>query len=333
MVLTRHKLTLKCSGITLIELLVVVTVIGILAGLLLPAVQAAREASRRAQCSGHMKQIALALHNYHNTYRCLPPQGTFTVGSTFSGFSIHARLLPFIELGNLHAQIDYSAGFASQPVICRTKVPLYRCPSDPSDRTRMDNGVAFYPTNYGFSIGTWLGIDQLTGSSGDGTFGINQYYAFTSITDGLSNTLAAAEVKTFGPALLDGGRPVGPDAPPPDSPNQIAVFGGSFDRDYCHTQWVSGRTLQSGLTTTFSPNTVVATVAAGIRHDVDFTSARLGPNTNRQGYRVVTARSFHTSGVNAMLLDGAVRFVSSAIPQAEWRALGTRSGGEVPTGF
>lgn len=313
---------------TIIELLVVLAIVSVLAALLLPAVQSARAAARRLQCGNHLKQLGLALHGYHEVYQTLPMQGTFAVGSTFSGHSVHARLLPFLELDSLYRQIDFRNGFVAQPEICRARIPVYRCPSDPNERTRFDGGIEFYPTNYGFCIGTWLGIDQLTGEAGDGAFGVNQARRWADITDGLSCTLAAAEVKSFVPALLDGGRPIGPHSPPPDSPDEIASFGGRFDPDYCHTQWVSGRTLQTGITTTFSPNTVVPFVHDGTRYDVNFTSARLGPGTNRQGYRVVTARSYHAGGVNALFLDGSVRLVADGTDQTLWRSLGTRSGRE-----
>jgi len=316
-----------------VELLVVISIIGVLVSLLLPAVQAAREAGRRMSCANNLKQMGLGVHGFHDSYRGLPPQATYTIGSTFSGYSVHARILPYVEQNNLHSAIDYNLGYAAQPEICKTRIPLYRCPSDPRDETRLDGGVEFYSTNYGFNIGTWLGLDQQTAQGGDGAFGYNMTHSFAAITDGLSNTLCAAEVKTFTPALLDGGQPAAAFTPPPDSPAQVIGYGGTFDKDYCHTQWVTGRTLQSGLTTTFPPNTVVPYVRDGLTFDVDFTSARVSPTAPRHGYRVVTARSFHSGGVNALSLDGAVRFISSSIEQAIWRALGTRAGGEVITLF
>jgi prepilin-type N-terminal cleavage/methylation domain-containing protein/prepilin-type processing-associated H-X9-DG protein len=315
-------------GFTLIELLVVIAIMAILMGLLLPAVQSVREAAARTQCLNHLRQLGLALQNYNGANGRLPPQGTFTVGSTFSGYSVDARLLPYLEQSNLAAQVDFNMGFSAQPEICRQRIPAYRCPSDPNDRTRPDNGIEFYPTNYGFNIGTWLAIDQQTGTAGDGTFGMNQQHRLAEIRDGLSNTLAAAEVKSFTPALLDGGQPATPFTPPPETPGEVIAWGGTFDPDYCHTQWVSGRTLQSGLTTTFPPNTRIALQRDGKTFDIDFSSARFGPNTPRQTYRVVTARSYHPGGVNALLLDGSTRFVSSTIAQSVWRSFGTRAGGE-----
>lgn len=314
---------------TLVELLVVIAIIGILVGLLLPAVQAAREAARRMSCSNNLKQIGLAIHAFHDTHKGVPPQATYTVGSTFSGYSVHARILPFVEQGNLAAKVDFNVGYAAQPEICKTKVPLYRCPSDAKDETRMDGGIEFYPTSYGFNIGTWLGLDLKTARGGDGAFGYNMRHSFASITDGLSNTLAAADVKSFTPALLDGGQPAAPNTPPPQTPEQVIAYGGTFDKDYCHTQWVTGRTLQSGLTTTFPPNTRVLFTSGGVTYDVDFTSARVSPTAPQHGYRVVTARSFHAGGVNALLLDGSVRFASSLISRDAWRAVGTRAGDEI----
>lgn len=317
------------TAFTLVELLVSVAIIGILAALLLPAMQASREAARRLTCANHLKQIGLAVHCFHEVHRGLPPQAVYVIGSTFSGYSVHARILPYVEQMNLYTGVNFTLGYAAQPEICKTRIPLYRCPSDPKDGTRIDGGVEFYPTNYGFNIGTWLGLDQQTALGGDGVFGYNMRHSFAAITDGLSNSLAAAEVKTFTPALLDGGRPAAAFTPPPSTPAEVVAFGGTFDRDYGHTQWVTGRNLQSGMTTTFPPNTVVPYPDSGTTYDVDFTSARVSPTAPRHGYRVVTARSYHVGGVNALILDSSVRFVSSNISQATWRALGTRDGGEV----
>ena len=316
-------------GFTLIELLVVIAIIAILIGVLLPAVQKVREAAARAKCMNNLKEIGLAIHGYHDANGGVPPQATYTAGSTFSGYSVHACILPYIEQGNLHARVDFNLGYAAQADICKIKIPLYRCPSDPKEGTRFDGGVEFAPTNYGFNIGNWLGLDQQTGQGGDGAFGYNLRHPFAAISDGLSNTLCAAEVKTFTPALLDGGQPAAPFTPPPDTRTQVAAYGGTFDPDYCHTQWVAGRTLQSGLTTTFPPNTKVPYTTGGVTYDVDFTSARIGVTAPRQSYRVVTARSYHNGYVNALMMDVSVRFVPNSISQGTWRAIGTRAGGEV----
>jgi prepilin-type N-terminal cleavage/methylation domain-containing protein/prepilin-type processing-associated H-X9-DG protein len=327
--MTPRKSTNWRRAFTLVELLIVIAIIGILVGLLLPAVQSARESARRMSCSNNLKQIGLAVHGFHDAHHGVPPQATYVVGSTFSGYSVHARLLPFIEQGDLHSKVDFNLGYAAQPEICKTKVPLYRCPSDHRDETRWDGGIEFYPTSYGFNIGTWLGLDLLTARGGDGAFGYNMRHSFSAISDGLSNTLATADVKAFTPTLVDGGQPSAINTPPPATPEQVIAYGGTFDKDYGHTQWVTGRNLQSGLTTTFPPNTKVLYSLGRVTYDVDFTSARVTPTSPPHGYRVVTARSYHAGGVNALLLDGSVRFVSSAIARDTWRAIGTRAGGEV----
>jgi prepilin-type processing-associated H-X9-DG protein len=129
--------------------------------------------------------------------------------------------------------------------------------------------------------------------------------------------------------LLDGNNPSGANTPPPATPGELVAYGGTFDPDYCHTQWVTGRTLQSGLTTTFPPNTLVPYVKDGQTYDVDFTSARVSPSAPQHSYRCVTSRSYHSGGVNALMLDGSVHLVASSIHQTTWRAMGTRAGGEV----
>src|SRR5262245_57100625 len=110
---------------TLIELLVVIAIIAVLITLLLPAVQAAREAARRIQCTNNLKQVGLALHNYHDVNKSLPMQGTFTVGSTFTGYSAHTRILPFLEQSNLYNAVNYDVGYAAQPEVCRMRIAIY----------------------------------------------------------------------------------------------------------------------------------------------------------------------------------------------------------------
>lgn len=314
---------------TLVELLVVIAIIGILVALLLPAVQAAREAARRIQCSNNLKQLGLAMQNYHDANRSIPPAGAFVVGNAFFSYSAHARMLPYLEQSNLYQLVDFNTSFNLQPNVCSQRIPTFQCPSEVRLEPKVNGALTHQPVNYGVNIGTWLVFDPNNGKWGDGSFGINAKMNFASITDGLSNTLALSEVKAYQPALKDGGNPTGANIAPPSSPTQIEPFGGTFTLDWSHTEWVSGMVLQSGFTTAFPPNTRVPVTNAGKLYDVDFTASRLGTSLTRQTYVVVTSRSYHPGAVNTVLCDGSVHTFSSTTDQAVWRSFGTRDGGEV----
>ena len=136
-------------GFTLVELLVVIAVIGILVALLLPAVQAAREAARRMSCTNNLKQICLALHNYHDTYKVFPPSGIYPQAVTADSWSLQARILPFLEQANLQDLIDWNVSYALQTQVAQTRVPTYFCPSDPKDHARPDGAVTHHrPPEY-----------------------------------------------------------------------------------------------------------------------------------------------------------------------------------------
>jgi prepilin-type processing-associated H-X9-DG protein len=129
--------------------------------------------------------------------------------------------------------------------------------------------------------------------------------------------------------LRDGGSPAAAGAAAPAAPAEVLAYGGTFKPDGGHVEWVDARGIQSGFTTTFPPNTPVTYTTGGATYDVDFTSRREGKTATLPTYSAVTARSFHPGGVNALLVDGSVRFVANAVSRDTWRAAGTRAGGEV----
>ena len=318
------------NAFTLVELLVVIAILGILMALLLPAVQAAREAARRASCTNNLRQIGLALHNYHDTCRQFPPSVILPAGVVpFDGWSAQARLLPFVEQENLHDLIDWNLDYKSQPAVTKTRVATYLCPSEMKDEERPDGSLIHYPLNYGINLGTWFVYDPNRREGGDGLSYPNSRTRFASVTDGTSNTLAFAEVKAWNPYLRDGGNPSAPVAPIPNVPTVISSLGGDFKTNSGHTEWVDGRAHQIGFTGTFPPNTVVPLASGGKTYDIDFNSSREGKTANQLTYAVVTSRSYHPGGTNVVLTDGSVRFVAETIELTTWRSLTTPGGGEV----
>lgn len=314
-------------GFTLVELLVVIAIIGILVGLLLPAVQAAREAARRAQCQNNLKQIGLAIHNYSDVNKSLPP--TICIGpGDFGQWSAQARILPFLEQANLQSLINFSFPYNSQPAVPKTRVAVYLCPSETQDHPSLRDGLDQYPLNYACNQGVWLVFDPTSSQQSNGVFLPNVRNGFNAIADGLSNTVGFSEVKAFQPNLKEGTA----SAIPPASPSAIAGYGGDFDPIDSHTEWVEGRVHQTGFTATFTPNTKVPYAAGGVTYDVDFTSAEEGESTDPT-YAAVTSRSYHPGIVQAMFMDGSVHSISSTINLTNWRGLCTRNGQEVVTDY
>ncbi|MCA9085703.1 MAG: DUF1559 domain-containing protein [Planctomycetaceae bacterium] len=328
------------QGFTLIELLVVIAIIAILIALLLPAVQQAREAARRTQCKNHLKQMGLGLHNYHDVFGVLPPSYCLVPGVSSSSWSIHGRLLPYMEQGNLYNQIDLSVGWSNYPIISGFRVPVYVCPSDPkgdnlrdTSATGSTSGIFLYPTTYGFNFGTWLIYDPNTGKGGDGLFYPNSRIRLGHVTDGTSNTLAASEVHAWTNYLRNGGPAAPYTSTVPATPADVAAAAapGKTDRlqeGTGHTEWANGHCHHSGMTTTLTPNTFVPFTFMGVTYNIDFNSQQEGRNLT-PSYAALTSRSYHTGIVNSLLADGSVRSISDNIDFGTWRALGTRSGGEV----
>jgi prepilin-type N-terminal cleavage/methylation domain-containing protein/prepilin-type processing-associated H-X9-DG protein len=319
------------SAFTLIELLVVIAIIGILIALLLPAVQSAREAARRAQCTNNLKQLGLALHNYLSTNNTFPPVVVLPRGRTSQPWSALARILPYLEQGNIFNAINWDRDFefTSSPTVAATRVSSFMCPSEVNDTARLTPTLTYYPSNYAFNEGSWFIYDPVSGQVGTGAFAPNRAYTPASITDGLSNTVGMSETKAYQPNYWDSLNPSTLGVAPPEVPSALAPYiGGTFDRNG-HTEWVEGDVHEVGFTTTFTPNRLVAAVVNGLAEDIDLTSMRDGESITLPTYAAVTARSYHPGGVNLMMLDGSVRFGRDSIELRTWRSLGTKSGGEV----
>ena len=320
----------KKNGFTLIELLVVIAIIAVLIGLLLPAVQKVREAAARLKCQNNLKQWGLALHNHEGATGYYPSLGDYPYGATGDGWSAPAKLLPYVEQDNLQKLVNFGTSYATQPAVTQVRIPILLCPSEVNDRPRPDGALTHYPLNYGVNAGTWMVWNPSTRQTGDGAFGVNTRVRPTDIGDGLSNTLGMAEVKAYTPYLRDGNA--APAARPTD-PAAVGGYGGSFKTDSGHTEWVDARVHQTGVTTTFPPNTKVLYSASGVSYDIDFNSSREGKTVDRITYAAVTSRSYHATGVNVLLMDGSVRSVSNSVSAQTWLGLGTRNGGEVLNDF
>lgn len=336
------------QGFTLVELLVVIAIIGILVGLLLPAVQAAREAARRMSCSNNLKQLGLAMHNYHDTYNSLPygqrsDWGNIS-GRRYSGF---VGMLPFMEQQPLYNQIA-GDGFMPVPwdggyLPWKAEIPTFLCPSDRDLEPR--GGWDTERTNYMFSRGdtTWDHNDW-AGNGGRGLRGMftgaSRQFDFADVTDGLSNTLAMSE-RTLGQNglnVLDGGTAIrlGSGFRNNNPAECLAQVGPARRylgevRHWTGLRWMDGAPAFTGCTTVLGPNTASCT-----QNDWDGEDGIYEP------------MSRHPGGVHGLMGDGAVRFITETIdtgnrslpppdapgqpnamsPYGVWGALGSKGGGE-----
>ncbi len=331
-------------GFTLIELLVVIAIIAVLIALLLPAVQQAREAARRTQCKNNLKQLGLGLHNYHDTLLVFPPRKVGTDSNRrMSGFY---GLLPYLEQGALYNAIkagDPANGIPPEgpPVwqgwsVWNVTLPWAMCPSDGAGGNTQRNH------NYMFSVGDTIDNNR-DSTNVRGMFSSRTAINMGQLSDGTSNTIAMSErlrgdvapttgnqirVKQ-GSALSVGGIVTNPG----ECLTTVGV-GGYYDASVQakskggvriwdgQVQWV-------GFTTVIGPNGPSCEV--GANEGGDSHSTILAPTSN------------HTGGVNALMADGSVRFISDSIhtgdlnmpsvtsgisPYGVWGALGSRAGGE-----
>ena len=318
---TGHGCRTPLHGFTLVELLVVITIIGILIALLLPAVQAAREAARRSQCANNLKQIGLAMHMHHEAKGYFPCghfwnkagsgwSGDGTSGGTEATWITH--LLPYIEQENLAAEADWSLPFgcAADPAEWNRKVtscsiPLFLCPS--STPVGRIYGDAYARGNYAannglgpMQEGTYLdvpskrhpGQESFYSNSDLGVFYVNSNLTAAGIPDGLSNTAFVSEI--------------------------IAVEGADA-RGTLH--YPEGVLYQCNYTPNSTATDQVRTGYCVSAPDAPCVDGSFANYWSRQ--LLLTARSRHAGGVGLLLGDSSVRFVSDNVALDAWQALAT----------
>ena len=325
---------------TLIELLVVIAIIAVLIGLLVPAVQKVRAAAARAQCLNNLKQIGLAMHGYMDGNNGLPANGNYvwngSAVTTTNAWSAASRILPYIEQEGLFRGIDFSLGYSVQPGVSSKRVATFMCPAEINDKgygTDPTFGNKYWPINYALNNGTWpvLTAKATAMRTGDGAFSSNRGKRPADFLDGMSNTLAGAEVKAFTNRLTGASNTaVYPTnfAPPANVAAMSSFALGAFNpASFTHVEWVDGKVHETGFTTVFTPNTKVPHMDAGVEYDVDVVLAT--ESNPGDTYAAITSRSYHSGGVNVMFMDGSTRFISNSIDLATWRALATTAGGEI----
>jgi prepilin-type N-terminal cleavage/methylation domain-containing protein/prepilin-type processing-associated H-X9-DG protein len=328
----------KRSGFTLIELLVVIAIIGVLIALLLPAVQSAREAARRSQCTNNMKQIGLALHNYESANRCLPmgvvtfsaltPAGqcNTTDGNPWKrrDHTMFALVLPFMEQQPIYNAINFN--FASNGIhdgvhagltnftAYTSVVATYVCPSDGIATPLAYPNNPYSQSSYSASVGSTNVINWFSCPSeidATGAFSRNRVNRLGDIRDGTSNTFGVGEFSRF-------------------AENHPLEFGNSWTR-FATFGWpgLTGVTIpQTIASTTPAPNqsVLVPNASTGSGPEAWWTDPAIEPLARRQGQ--FGFRSQHPGGLHFLFLDGSVRFIKDSIQIQTYRALGTKLGRE-----
>jgi prepilin-type N-terminal cleavage/methylation domain-containing protein/prepilin-type processing-associated H-X9-DG protein len=335
----RFEKTVARRAFTLIELLVVIAIIGVLIALLLPAVQAAREAARRTQCVNNLKQIGLALHNYENTNGAWPPCylevfATPTSPTSFykSEWSVIARISPFLELGPMYSAINFTLTYDAPQNLTASEVAIatLNCPSDPSPISLPDGKGGNEGTmSYGNVEGDWY-VWWLQGPENRAAFSPNLSRRLSQFTDGLSNTMVFGESQIGHHQLRkcssNGGMTPYSFPDTSQSPALIvSMVSVCTESATAHQKWANGKVFFNGVTTALTPNTKVLIPGNPYPHDLVTHDENQGGAT----FAALTADSYHPGGVNCLLADGSVRFVKDSVNGLTWRALGTIGSGEV----
>lgn len=309
------------SAFTLVELLVVIAIIAVLAALLLPAVQKAREAANRATCQNNLRQMVLAVMNYHDTKKTLPASRILLPSGW--GLTGQALLLPYLEQDTAYQLVNLAADWddPSNAAASAYRIPSFRCPSDGSSPSVPINWAAVnYRFNEGVGICFNYGASDPGGANAslpppDGPFFLNSNWRLADITDGLSNTAAFSENVTgdFSNAVATPKSDVYGVAATVNTPDEAMVACGAIDPlNLAYQSWSGvGAPWTQGYHSTTS-----------YRHTAPpgFRSCGFPP-----GRCVMSANSNHTNGVNIALCDGSVHFISSDISLNTWRALGSRN--------
>ena len=293
---------------TLVELLVVIAIIGILVSLLLPAVQAAREAARRTQCINTLKQWALAIHNYHDVHKSLPCG--MMQANALPGIKRHTWVIGVMaqmEQTAIYEKFDHNIGYWESPNIVQnsttglmyTSIPAYYCPSDRGNGKWQGDTYWRSRANYVANFGN----TRTTGTAATAPFVFNKYKGFNSITDGLSNTLLLGEI----------------------------IMAHRDDVWDCRGD-VHNDDDGSFFSTANTPNTGVdacniCTTSAGVRYPPPCTNQANRFNGSATASAVST-RSLHPGGAVVTGADGSVKFVSNTIDTNTWQAMGSSQGGE-----
>jgi len=286
-------------------------------------------------CANNLRQLGLALQDFENTNKSYPSSLRPTPvdpNGLFNGWSALAQLLPYLEQGNLFQGIDFEQPYSVQPHISKIRVAAYTCPAEIRSRQKYDasGNAVHFPLNYVANQGPWFVFDPVKREGSRGAFRHYLPLRAAEITDGLSNTLGFAECKAY-TSYLRNASVTNLNQPMPVSVADLCALGGDLKVDGAHVEWVDGKAHETGFTTAFPPNARATCAASGEQAVINWISQSEGRSATVPTFAAFTSRSYHPSGVQAVMMDGSVHLFSNSIDKALWQALSTREGGETTT--